>query len=245
MNRFTEFFLSFKWTLKAILQAVNRSRPRDWLRFWSDKRRYVAQGSGEEIVHFPIINEWTQQTPIDPVYYYQDAWAFERIFKFGPERHIDVGSHHKLVALLSKVVPTTMVDIRPLALSLDSLEFIEGSILALPFADQSLTSVSSICVVEHIGLGRYGDPIDCEGTRKAAKELIRVLRPGGRLFISVPVGNRDFVYYNAHRVFTEASVLQLFEPLRVIEKRYIYGNEFVNDLRSDTGTGCYEFERLS
>ncbi|TWU55482.1 class I SAM-dependent methyltransferase [Rubripirellula reticaptiva] len=200
-------------------------------------------GGSEDIVHFPIITDWTDQTQIDPVYYHQDAWAFERILATKPSQHVDIGSHHKLVALLSKVVPTVMVDIRPLSVSLDSLKFVEGSIVELPFANQSQESVSSICVVEHIGLGRYGDPIDPAGSIKAANELVRVLAPGGRLFISVPVGKRDFLYFNAHRVFSEATVLRLFSELEMVQSRYIYGNDFVEGHRDEVGTGCYEFKR--
>ncbi|MGB7326121.1 MAG: DUF268 domain-containing protein [Rubripirellula sp.] len=224
-------------------QAISRNRLRDWSKYWSDKRKYIAMGGSEDIVHFPIITDWTDETQIDPIYYHQDSWAFERILAAKPSRHVDIGSHHKLVALLSKVVPTVMVDIRPLSVSLDSLEFVEGSILELPFADKSQESVSSICVVEHIGLGRYGDPIDPSGSVKAANELARVLAPNGRLFISVPVGKQDFLYFNAHRVFSESSVLALFPELELVQSRYIYGNDFVQGYRDEVGTGCYEFKR--
>ncbi len=181
--------------------------------------------------------------PIEPIYYYQDAWAFERILAHRPAQHIDVGSHHKLVSLLSKAVPTATVDIRPLSVTLDSLQFIEGSILDLPFEDHSLTSVSSICVVEHIGLGRYGDPIDTQGSIKAANELQRVLAPGGHLFVSLPIDDTDKVYFNAHRAFTEQTILRMFSQLELLQKRYIFDDQFVTEIRPGFGTGCYEFRR--
>jgi hypothetical protein len=65
-------------------------------------------------------------------------WTRTIIFKAQPAFHVDIGSHHKFVGLLSKVVKTTMVDLRPLPVMLDSLEFNEGSILALPFQDARL-----------------------------------------------------------------------------------------------------------
>jgi len=67
-----------------------------------------------------------------------------------------------------------MVDIRPIDVSLDNLFFVKGSILNLPFRNNSIESISSLCVVEHIGLGRYGNVIDPYGSEKAIKELKRV-----------------------------------------------------------------------
>ena len=60
-------------------------------------------------------------------------------------------------------------------MSLPELNFKKGNILNLPFSDYSINSLSSICVIEHIGLGRYGDQLDQFGTEKAVKELVRVL----------------------------------------------------------------------
>lgn len=155
-----ELYRSCGWSAKRIWRASKQYRPRNWLRYWSQKRAYLATGTDEKLIHSPCITDWSSHMPMEPIYYYQDSWAFERIVDFKPARHVDIGSHHKFVALLSKVVPTVTVDIRPLELQLDSLQFMEGSILDLPFEDGSCECVSSICVVEHIGLGRYGDPID-------------------------------------------------------------------------------------
>lgn len=160
-----------------------------------------------------------------------------------PEFHVDVGSHHKFVALLSKVVPVTMVDIRPLSLPLDTLEFRKGSILELPYEDESVPSVSSLCVVEHIGLGRYGDPLDPHGSEKAIQELKRIVQPGGDLYISLPLDDENRVYFNAHRAFREEYLLRLFEPFHIVERRYIYGRNFGDQRKPGFGTGCYQLRR--
>ena len=49
-------------------------------------------------------------------------------------------------------------------------------------------------MLEHIGLGRYGDPIDPQGTEKAATELQRVLAPGGDLYLSLPIEKESRVF---------------------------------------------------
>jgi SAM-dependent methyltransferase len=227
--------------------GVLRDNVGAWRRFWRSYTRYRAMAP-EQIssMHlYPCLGDDTAETAIEPIYFYQDAWAFGRIVEAHPESHVDVGSHHKFVALLSKVVPVTMVDLRPLSLPLDTLHFQKGSILDLPFADASLGSLSSLCVVEHIGLGRYGDPLDPHGSEKALAELKRVVRPGGDLYISVPLDDDNRIYFNAHRAFDEEYLLSLIAPFEVLERRYIYRGEFGEHRKSGFGVGCYHIRRPS
>src|SRR5205823_1724620 len=145
-------------------------------------------------------------------YTYQDAWAAREIFRRQPARHVDIGSRISFVAGLAAFVPVTFIDLRPLEVEIPGLESRRGSILALPYDDESLESVSTLHVAEHIGLGRYGDPLDPGGIEKAAAELQRVLAPGGFLYFSVPVG-RAHTAFNAHRVLDPEAVVQLFPSL--------------------------------
>jgi SAM-dependent methyltransferase len=194
----------------------------------------------------PCLNDKTAFTPIEPVYFYQDTWAARKIFELKPMRHYDVGSSAKTIGILSQFTPVTMIDIRPLLLKLPNLDFIEGSILNLPFDDNSLGSISSLCVVEHIGLGRYGDPIDSFGSEKSIAELKRVVQVGGVVFFSVPVDVVNTIYFNAHRAFTRDYILSLFKGFELIEERYQYGNELIFhfDENRGFGTGLYMFKKL-
>lgn len=238
-----------KWMVRFARHSVRQatvSWRRDlaaWRRFWHSYRRYkqIAPQDRQPLLEhlYPCLGDDTAVTLIEPVYFYQDAWAFERIVRRQPEFHVDIGSHHRFVALLSKVVPVIMVDIRPLSLPLDTLQFQVGSILDLPFEDNSLPSLSSLCVVEHIGLGRYGDPLDPYGTEKAISELKRVIQPGGDLYLSLPLDDENRIYFNAHRAFKERYLEDLFEPFHILERRYIYGRNFGDQLKPGFGTGCY------
>ena len=169
----------------------------------------------------------------------------KKIFENKPIQHVDVGSDAKFIGIISQYAPTTMVDIRPLPVALSGLSFVEGSILALPFKDNEVSSLSSICVIEHIGLGRYGDPLDQFGSEKAAKELSRVLAPNGSLYISAPIDDENRVYFNAHRAFTRAYILELFGTLKNVEEKYIYGNKIYDayDHTKGFGTGLYHFSK--
>ena len=138
-----------------------------------------------------------------------------------------------------------MVDIRPINLQLNNLHFKKGSILNLPFDDNSIDSLSSLCVVEHIGLGRYGDDIDPYGSEKAINELIRVMKKGGVLLLSVPIDSQNTVYFNAHRAFTRNYILDLFQNLHLMEEKYHYGDKMYSsyDKNKGFGTGFFMFRK--
>jgi SAM-dependent methyltransferase len=106
------------------------------------------------------------------------------------------------------------VDIRPIDTKLKNLTISRGDIVHMPYPDHSISSLSSLHVVEHIGLGRYGDPIDPQGTVKACKELSRVLKPGGKLYLSLPIG-RERICFNAHRIYPPDAVLSFCDTLNL------------------------------
>jgi SAM-dependent methyltransferase len=241
------------WYTARSIYGHFRSYPmqvRQWRAFWKSYRDYnqvASTGMAANLPHlYPCIADATAETEIEPTYFYQDAWAFEKIVQLHPPFHVDVGSHHKFVALLSKVLPVTIVDIRPLSLPLNTLKFQKGSIVDLPFKDGELPSVSSLCVVEHIGLGRYGDPLDPLGSEKAIAELKRVVVSGGRLFISVPVGEENIVSFNAGRIFSREYLYQIFKPFDLVEENYIVGNSLQANYEPRPGfgtTGLFELRK--
>lgn len=193
---------------------------------------------------YPRLYDNTGSHTLDPIYFYQNAWTAKKLFDARPTKHWDVGSHHSLTSIVAQHTPVTMVDIRPLPFPLTGLSFQQGDITSLPFEDDSIPSLSSICVIEHIGLGRYGDTLDPYGSEKAAAELVRVLAPGGDLYVTVPVDTTDRVYFNAHRAFTPAYVRDLF-PLTLIEEVYLYGDTMQSsyDAAKGFGTGMYHFRK--
>jgi SAM-dependent methyltransferase len=193
----------------------------------------------------PCLTDCTAETPIEPVYFMQDTWFAGRIASRRPERHVDVGSSAKTMALVAQFIPVTMVDIRPVPLTVPGFSFVCGSITALPFADNSINSLSSLCVIEHIGLGRYGDPLDAAGSEEAISELRRVLAPGGNLYLSVPVDAECRVYFNAHRAFTRDYLLGLCSGLVLENEQFLYGLDVVSgyDAARGFGTGMFHLRK--
>jgi hypothetical protein len=191
----------------------------------------------------PELFDKTSSTSIEPIYFYQSAWCASKVFKTNPKHHYDVGSSVNMLGMISQFVPVTMIDIRPPDVNLPSLGFKYGTILGLPFLDNSISSLSSICVIEHIGLGRYGDPIDSFGSEKAINELKRVLSVGGNLFITVPIFSSNKIYFNAHRAFEPQYFKSLFQGFELKEELYQYQNyePSLYEEEKGFGTGYFHF----
>jgi hypothetical protein len=122
-----------------------------------------------------------------------------------------------------------VLDIRPLTQFVHPrIKFVQGDVMAghaLPrdYCD----SLSCLHALEHFGLGRYGDPIDPEGHRKGFDSLYQMLRPGGALYLSLPVGARG-TCFNAHRIFDPNDVPSWASERFVLED-YAYVDD-VGDL---------------
>ena len=165
---------------------------------------------------YPCLWDRTKATPFDSHYFYVNAWAMRHVAASAPGYHVDLGSQLTFPSLLAAVVPVIYVDVRPLHAQVSGLWSIAGDATALPFRTSSIESLSTLHVVEHIGLGRYGDRLNPRGTRLAATELERVLAIGGTLLFAIPVG-RPRVCFNAHRVHEPTEVPGLFPALELRE----------------------------
>jgi SAM-dependent methyltransferase len=186
-------------------------------RYFADWFAYQDAAPGQKISFgdsYPCLTDRVKATPFDPHYFFQAAWLARRLRDLTPPLHVDVGSSAMMINVLSASVKTAFVDYRPLHARLSNLKSLAGDIVRLPFRDASIASLSCLHVIEHVGLGRYGDPLNPAGSQLAAVELQRVLQPGGRLFLSVPVG-RERVCFNAHRVFSPCTVSAFFQELQL------------------------------
>ena len=82
-------------------------------------------------------------------------------------------------------------------------------------APRYFDAIFSISSIEHDGLGRYGDPINPDGDRQAMSQSRAMLRPGGILFLAVPVG-KDKLVWNAHRVYGRLRLPLILDGWRVL-----------------------------
>jgi SAM-dependent methyltransferase len=171
---------------------------------------------------WPILNEDTSQTAFDRQYIYHPAWACRVLRRTNPPMHYDFSSTLNFMAMASAWVPMTFCDYRPAPLQLDGLTTRGENLTQLSFPDNSLDSVSCMHVLEHVGLGRYGDVLDYDGDLKAIAELTRVVRAGGDLLIVLPLGRTALIQFNAHRIYTWEGILEMFrERFDLVESALI------------------------
>jgi hypothetical protein len=165
---------------------------------------------------YPVLHEKTVGTQFDRHYIYHPAWAARKLSQIRPEFHTDISSTLNFCTIVSAFVPIKFYDYRPAELHLSQLSSSHADLTALPFPDNSVQSLSCMHTVEHIGLGRYGDPIDPIGDLKAMSELQRVVGRGGNFLFVVPVG-KPKVQFNAQRVYSFEQIMGAFSGLKLKE----------------------------
>jgi len=169
-------------------------------------------------------DKYSQAGDLNEEYFLQDIWGAQKVLKNNPIKHYDIGS--RVDGFISHLLvfrnEVTLIDIRPLKEHIEGIKFIESNAISMNnISDNSIESLSSLSVIEHFGLGRYGDPIDPEGCFKAIREFQRVIKKGGRLYLAVPVSNEDKLCFNAHRIFNPKTIINEFYEMKLLEFSYI------------------------
>lgn len=149
-------------------------------------------------------------------YFWQDLLVAQRIFQAQPTRHVDVGSRiDGFVAHVASFRPIEVFDIRPVTSTIPGVVFKQADLM-------SAASVAALCgerggycdsisclhAIEHFGLGRYGDPVNTLGYQRGVENLSKLLHPGGRLYLSTPIGT-ERVEFNANWVFDPNTILSV------------------------------------
>ncbi len=124
--------------------------------------------------------------PLDPSRYLELPWAEEQLAAQPGQRVLDLASPKLLAVRLGREgVAVTSVDALPKEVAAwrahtpgeERLAFEVADGRALPYADESFDHAYSISVLEHVA---------DDGDGEALGELARVVRPGGRVVLTLP-----------------------------------------------------------
>lgn len=177
----------------------------------------AARFSLEWRERYPCLEDNTSYTTYDRHYVLHTAWAARVLNSLKPVVHYDVSSSLYFNAILSAFIPVKFYDFRPAKMVIPNLESNTGNLLNLPFESGTISSLSCMHTIEHIGLGRYGDTMDYNGDLKAINELKRVVRSGGNLLVVVPIAHKPVIRFNAHRIYSSEQFVSYFEGFQLME----------------------------
>lgn len=248
------FIKTAGWTLMNL--GIDPRRLKDGRRlgrFLRDRRQWLSKGGAID-VNFPILGDFDDSAgTARGHYFHMDLLIARLIAESKPERHLDVGSRiDGFVAHVAAFRTIEIMDIRPLKIPAHpQIKFVQGDLMRSQKSTiGQVDSLSCLHVLEHVGLGRYGDPIDPTGHRDAFSNLVDLVKPEGTFYFAAPVG-QEKVMFNAHRVFDPVAV-PLWEADRLELQRFDHvddgGALHLNSQPSQAaefeyGCGIYTFKR--
>ena len=197
---------------------------------------------------YPILNErHSEAGTMSGHYFHQDLHVARRIYKYNPERHVDLGSRiDGFVAHVATFREIEILDIRAHESKVKNINFRQQDLMELPedmigYCD----SFSSLHAIEHFGLGRYNDPIDANGHIKALDNIAKIIKKGGIFYFSTPIGPQR-IEFNAHRVFSIQYLMNLLKPhFELVHFSYVddkgdfYKHVPLNESEMDNNFGCF------
>lgn len=201
-----------------------------WFRFARDRKKFrgmMAESCVSWGKELPILGEWNQPSGELGAYFFQDQIAARWVHEDRPVRHVDIGSRiDGFIGHLTVFREVEVMDLRPMPIAIPGVRFHQFDLMQEIPAEwvDGTDSLSCLHTIEHFGLGRYGDQLDPDGHLKGLAQLKRMVASGGRLILSTPVGH-ERVEFNAHRVFSPATMLSWFADGWTIEKSAVIDDE--------------------
>jgi SAM-dependent methyltransferase len=212
---------------KKLRNTLQSSRNRA---FRADMQEFLRQKGSDPTFRwgtlYPTLSEGGEEGgTMKGAYFHGDLHVAQQIFEAHPQKHLDIGSRTDgFVAHVASFREIELIDIRPIHTQVKNICFRQADLMNLPedmldYCD----SISSLHVLEHFGLGRYGDPIDYLGHLKGIENITKILKKGGTFYFSVPMGPQR-IEFNEQRVFSLSYLIQ------ILSVNYtIHAFSYVND----------------
>jgi hypothetical protein len=192
-------------------------------------------------------------------YFHQDLLVARRVFESKPELHVDVGSRvDGFVAHVASFRPIKVLDIREMRSRVHNITYDYCDIMGdIPKSlHECCDSLSCLHAIEHLGLGRYGDPLNYDGHLVGFNNLCKILRKGGTFYFSVPIGPLR-MEFNGCRAFSMKYLLQMIgDKFRIesfsfvddngdlFENVHLNEKDIEKDFGCDFGCGIFEMTKL-
>jgi len=238
----TSFGFNFKVLPKALKSSCTYFR-----NYFEIKRQLKSNDEFKIAKYYPCLLDRTEKGgEISGHYFHQDYLIAKRIFEKNPHKHVDIGSRiDGFIAHVATFRKVEVFDIRNICSPIDNIVFNQLDLTGDVSRYYHYTdSLSSLHVIEHIGLGRYGDNIDINGHIRALDNIYKILKKDGICYISTPIGPQR-IEFDAHRVFSMEYLLNLFKDKFkllsfsfVDDKGDLYINVDLNEKNVENNFGC-------
>ncbi len=209
-----------------------------------------------EIKLLPIFHDRLETSGVmSGHYFHQDLLVAQKIFKNNPLNHLDIGSSiYGFVSHVASFRQIDILDIRDNKSQVSNIKFKKVDLMDISQVEsiEKYDSISCLHVIEHFGLGRYGDKIDFDGYILGLENIAKLQTKGGIFYFGTPIG-KPRIYFNAHRVFDPQYILAILEQYYTLQEfHYVDDNGNLNtniqlkEFNSDSldyGCGIFIFKR--
>lgn len=183
------------------LSRTRETPPKEFMANYSQNLKELR----ENPKGFKIFRELYYDAGVHPANHvdYECGFAAYHISRLNPKNILDIGSYrHFILGMLSHFQVTT-IDVRDRIPISNNEVVVTCDAKNLNLRDNEFDVVISLCALEHFGLGRYGDEFNFDADKEAFKEMIRVVKPDGRLIFTTTITRAPpSIAFNAHRIYS-------------------------------------------
>jgi len=139
---------------------------------------------------------------------------------------VGCGSSYFPPILASLGYQTYGIDLEDYPAETPNFKFVKADVRRTGFPDAFFDRILVISTMEHVGIKHFRispslpGSADVGADREAMQELVRILKPGGKILITVPFGKIGRVIRNYQRFYTSNSLAMLLNGVSLETEEY-------------------------
>ena len=173
-----------------------------------------------------VFPEYFATEPLKPTDRYIEYSFVTRNLPCIPTKVLDVGSCGSYFPLILAGLgyEVVSIDLREYSiirhLKFENFTFIKEDIKKITLPDNLFNTIIAVSTIEHIGIGgRYGEDSCLRGDIAALKQMTRILKMGGEIFLTFPFGKYKIIKPFC-RIYDSKSVKELIGDLSIEKEEY-------------------------